>query len=142
MGKRYKYSPQEEMIFLKNYQAYEILHSSTYKEIRILNVLRYYFLSIRLQKLKKIIPCKTVVLYHQSINIDMVKVHDVFITTKISHFVSLYLYPYSCFNHCSRSVVKLCPTLWDPMDCRSGFPVLHSLPEFARIHVRWVSDGI
>ena len=31
------------------------------------------------------------------------------------------------------SVARLCPTLWDPMDCSpSGFPVLHHLPEFAQ----------
>ena len=36
-----------------------------------------------------------------------------------------------------------CPTLFDPMDCStSGFPVLHYLPEFAQIHVHWVSDAI
>ena len=30
-----------------------------------------------------------------------------------------------------------------PMDCSTpGFPVLHSLPEFAQIHVHWVSDAI
>ena len=31
------------------------------------------------------------------------------------------------------SVARLCPTLWDPMDCSlSGSPVLHRLPEFAQ----------
>ena len=31
----------------------------------------------------------------------------------------------------------------DPMDCSTpGFPVLHSLPEFAEIHVHWASDAI
>ena len=34
------------------------------------------------------------------------------------------------------SVVKLCPTLCDPMDCSTpGFLVLHYLLEFAQIHV-------
>ena len=43
--------------------------------------------------------------------------------------------------HCS--VAKLCPTLCDPMNCRTlGFPVLHYLPEFAQTHVHWVSDAI
>ena len=38
---------------------------------------------------------------------------------------------------------KLCLTLWDPMDCSmSGFFVLHRLPEFAQIHVPWISDAI
>ena len=36
-----------------------------------------------------------------------------------------------------------CPTLCNPMDCStSGFPVLHYLPEFAQIHVCWVSNAI
>ena len=43
--------------------------------------------------------------------------------------------------HCS--VTKSCPTLCDPIYCsRPGFPVLHSLPEFAQIHVHWVGDAI
>ena len=40
------------------------------------------------------------------------------------------------------SVTKLCLTLCDPIDCSTpGFPVLHHLPEFAEIHVHWVSDA-
>ena len=43
-------------------------------------------------------------------------------------------------NCCCCSVAKLCSTLWNPMDCNMpDFPVLHHLPEFAKIHVRWVS---
>ena len=39
-----------------------------------------------------------------------------------------------CKSCCS--VAKLCLTLCDPMDCsKLGFPVLHSLPEFAQTHV-------
>ena len=35
-----------------------------------------------------------------------------------------------------------CPILWDPMDCSMpGFPVLHHLLEFARIHVHWAGDA-
>ena len=35
------------------------------------------------------------------------------------------------------------PPLCNPMDCSTpGFPVLHHLPEFAQIHVYWVSDAI
>ena len=42
-----------------------------------------------------------------------------------SHFIS-----FCC------SVVQLCLTLSNPMDCSTpGFPVLHHLPEFAQIHV-------
>ena len=34
------------------------------------------------------------------------------------------------------SVTQACPTLYDPVDCRTpGFPVLHCLPEFAQTHV-------
>ena len=39
------------------------------------------------------------------------------------------------------SVCKLCPTLWDPMNCSTwDFPVLNYLPEFVQAHVHWVSD--
>ena len=38
---------------------------------------------------------------------------------------------------------KPCPTLHDSMDCSMpGFPVPHHLPEFAQIHVHWISDAI
>ena len=44
---------------------------------------------------------------------------------------------------CCCSVAQLCPTLCYPMDCSTPcFPVLHRLPEFAQIHVHWVSDAI
>ena len=40
-------------------------------------------------------------------------------------------------------VAQACLTLGDPVDCSTpGFPVLHRLPVFARIHVHWVSDAI
>ena len=41
------------------------------------------------------------------------------------------------------SVVKLCLTLCDPMDCSTrGFPVLHYLPEFAQVHVHGLNGGL
>ena len=41
------------------------------------------------------------------------------------------------------SVTKLCPTLWDPMDCSMpGFPVLHYFPEFVGTSVHSVGDDI
>ena len=44
---------------------------------------------------------------------------------------------------CCCSVAQSCLTLWDPMDYRMpGFPVLHSLPEFAQTHVHWVIYAI
>ena len=44
-------------------------------------------------------------------------------------------------NCCCCSVVRLCPTLCDTMDC-PGSPVLHYLPQFAEIHVCWVGGAI
>ena len=41
------------------------------------------------------------------------------------------------------SVAQSCLTLCSPMDCSMpGFPVLHSLSEFAQTHIHWVSDVI
>ena len=41
------------------------------------------------------------------------------------------------------SIIQLCPTLCDPMDCSTpGLPVHHQLPEFTQTHVHWVSDAI
>ena len=46
-------------------------------------------------------------------------------------------------GECCCSFTKLCLTLCDTIDCSMlGFPVLHYLPEFAQIHVHWVSDAI
>ena len=40
------------------------------------------------------------------------------------------------------SVIQLCLTHCDPMDCSMpGFRVLHYLPEFAQTHVHWISDA-
>ena len=44
-------------------------------------------------------------------------------------------------NNCS--VAQSCLTLFDSMDCSiPGFPVLHSLLEFAQTHVHWIRDAI
>ena len=44
---------------------------------------------------------------------------------------------------CFCSVIQLCPTCCDPMDCSTpGFPVLHHLLELAQTHVHWVRDAI
>ena len=41
------------------------------------------------------------------------------------------------------SVTKLCSILCDPMDCSMLVcSVFHYLPEFAQIHVHWVSDAV
>ena len=51
-------------------------------------------------------------------------------------FTWLHLVKFLCFYCCS--VAKLCPTLYDPMDCSTpGLPVLHHLSEFAGTHVHW-----
>ena len=47
----------------------------------------------------------------------------------------------SSIAFCCCSVPKSCLTLCDTTDCSTpGFPVLHSLLEFAQIHVHWVTD--
>ena len=44
---------------------------------------------------------------------------------------------------CCYSVIKSCPTFYDPMDCSMpGFPVLHYLLEFDQTHVHWVGNAI
>ena len=44
-------------------------------------------------------------------------------------------------NHRCHSVATLCPTLCNRMDCSTPGPsVFHCLPEFAQIHVRWISQ--
>ena len=46
-----------------------------------------------------------------------------------------------CVHLCS--VAKLCPTLWDPVDCSTpDSSVFHCLPELAPIHAHWVGDAI
>ena len=41
------------------------------------------------------------------------------------------------------SVTQSCPTLCDPMNCRTpGIPVHHQLPEFTQTHVHRVGDAI
>ena len=45
--------------------------------------------------------------------------------------------------HCCYTVTKSCLTLCNPRDCSTpGLLVLHCLPEFAQVHVHWVSDAI
>ena len=41
------------------------------------------------------------------------------------------------------SVPQPCPTLCNPMNCRTpGLPVHHQFPKITQIHVPWVSDAI
>ena len=47
------------------------------------------------------------------------------------------------WSHQFSSVVQLCLTLCDPMDCSMpGLPVHHQLPEFTQTHVHQVGDAI
>ena len=47
----------------------------------------------------------------------------------------------ACYCCCSATNSRA--TLCDPVDCSTpGSPVLHHLPEFAQIHIHWVSDTI
>ena len=64
------------------------------------------------------------------------------ISTAWSILINLQVYFWALFL-CCCSVIKLCQTLCDPMDCSMpGCPVLHYLSEFAQIHVHWVDDAI
>ena len=46
-------------------------------------------------------------------------------------------------KRCCCSVAQSCPTLWNPMDCRTpGLPVPHHLPKFAQVHVHCIGDTI
>jgi len=53
------------------------------------------------------------------------------------------LRPCSQFPYQFSSVVQLCPTLCNPVDCSTpDFPVHHQLPELAQTHVHRVGDAI
>ena len=44
---------------------------------------------------------------------------------------------------CCCSVIQLCLTFWDPMNCSTpGLPVPHHLPEFAQVHIHCIGDAI
>ena len=64
-----------------------------------------------------------------------------FLKEKILIFYRIiFLLPFHSIN---CSVAKSCLTFCDLMDySMPGFPVFHCLPEFAQIHVHWVSDDI
>ena len=51
--------------------------------------------------------------------------------------------PTSSVGQSVSFVTQSCPTLCNPMDCRTpGFPVHHQLLGLAQIHVHWVGDAI
>ena len=65
----------------------------------------------------------------------------IYVFQKVYLLFKLFLLCTFCIQF--SSVTKLCPTLWDPMNCSTlGFPVYHQLPELAQTHVHRVSDAI
>ena len=54
------------------------------------------------------------------------------------------LYYFLYLNRCCCcSAAKSYPALCDPTHCsKPGFPVPHHLPQFAQVHVHWISDNI
>ena len=55
----------------------------------------------------------------------------------------LYVYYQFSWDCCCFSVTKLCLTLWHSMDRNTPYhPIPHYLPEFAQVHVHWVSNAI
>ena len=60
------------------------------------------------------------------------------IRNKIAWLWGMHLFHFNC----SCAVTKLCPTLCNPIDCSTVFPVLHYFLELAQTHVHWVSDAI
>ena len=57
--------------------------------------------------------------------------------------IVLSFYAISLHRFQFSSVVHLCLTLCDPMDCSTpGLPVHHQLLEFTQTHVHWVGDAI
>src|SRR5574337_601237 len=55
------------------------------------------------------------------------------------------LFPYTTLFRSVQfsSVIQLCPTLCDPMNCSTpGLPVHHQLTEFTQTHIHQVSDAI
>ena len=44
---------------------------------------------------------------------------------------------------CCCSVMQLCPTLCNPVNCSTpGLPVPHHLPKFAQVHVHCINDAV
>ena len=52
-----------------------------------------------------------------------------------------YLDVYFAYGGVCCLVSKSCPTLWPRGLHMPGFPVHHSLPEFAQTYVHWVSNA-
>ena len=63
---------------------------------------------------------------------------------RISYILWFCILLMTSFDQCCCCLVaKSRPSLCDPMDCSMpGSPVLYYLPEFAQVHVHWVSDAV
>ena len=69
----------------------------------------------------------------------IISFHLFFLVSKIIRMILLSLRT----THCHCSVTQSCPTLHSPMDRSTpSSSVPHYLPEFAHIHVHWVSDAV
>ena len=72
-----------------------------------------------------------------SFRIVLGKDPDIFVGDKTSHF------SYILHSVQFSSVAQLCPSLYQPMDCRMpGFPVHHQLLELTQTHIHGVGDAI
>ena len=66
-------------------------------------------------------------------------------TEQNAHYLPLFCRWRSSFKYLPQfsSVAQSCPTLCDPMNCRTpGLPVHHQLPRSTQTHVHWVGDAI
>ena len=84
----------------------------------------------------------------QSLECDLVIISYNFMVS-MSVFVTIQLFQIptspclSTLATTSCSIPKSCPIRCNPVDFSTpGFPVLHCFPEFAQIHVHWVTDAI
>ena len=61
-----------------------------------------------------------------------------------TQYLTEIILPFSRDTCCQfSSVTQSCPTLCDPVDCRTpSFPVHHQLPELTQTHAHQVSDAI
>ena len=91
------------------------------------------------------------IFFHSSVNghfhvLAVVNNADMNIGVHVSFWVIVlpeYIQGVILLDYCCCLVAKSYQTICDPMNCSMpGFLVLHYLPEFALIHVHWVSDAI
>ena len=108
------------------------------REMQIKTTIRYYYTLTRMAFLKQMINTKLVMIWNYW-NTHMLLIGMVQPLRKWCRSVlwSKIQFPCCC------SVVHLCPTLCDPMDCRTpGLPVPRHLLEFAQVDVTCTGDAI